>query len=33
MADVRRGDVIVVRPGERLPTDGEVVDGESAVDE
>ena len=33
MADVRRGDVIVVRPGERLPTDGEVLDGESAVDE
>jgi Cu+-exporting ATPase len=33
IADVRRGDVIVVRPGERLPTDGEVVDGESAVDE
>jgi Cu+-exporting ATPase len=33
VADVRRGDVIVVRPGERLPTDGEVLDGESAVDE
>ena len=33
IADVRRGDVIVVRPGERLPTDGEVVEGESAVDE
>jgi Cu+-exporting ATPase len=33
VAEVRRGDVIVVRPGERLPTDGEVVDGESAVDE
>ncbi len=27
------GDVVVVRPGERLPVDGEVVEGRSAVDE
>jgi P-type Cu+ transporter len=27
------GDVMVVRPGEKVPTDGEVVDGESHVDE
>ena len=27
------GDVIVVRPGERVPVDGEVVGGHSAVDE
>jgi len=33
VADVRQGDVVVVRPGERLPTDGEVLAGESAVDE
>ena len=33
VAEVRSGDVIVVRPGERLPTDGEVLSGESAVDE
>jgi P-type Cu+ transporter len=30
---VQAGDVIVVRPGERIPVDGAVVEGESAVDE
>ncbi|MBV9094310.1 MAG: heavy metal translocating P-type ATPase, partial [Streptosporangiaceae bacterium] len=30
---VRAGDVVLVRPGERVPVDGEVVHGESAVDE
>jgi Cu+-exporting ATPase len=30
---VGEGDLVVVRPGERIPVDGEVVDGESAVDE
>jgi len=32
-SDVRVGDVCVVRPGGRVPVDGVVVDGESAVDE
>jgi Cu+-exporting ATPase len=33
LEDVQAGDIILVRPGERLPVDGEVVAGESAVDE
>ncbi len=31
--EVRLGDVVVVRPGERLPVDGQVVQGSSEVDE
>ena len=31
--DVVVGDLLRVRPGEKIPTDGEVVDGASAVDE
>ncbi|CAH1653865.1 Cu(+) exporting P-type ATPase [Chelatococcus asaccharovorans] len=30
---VRPGDIVVIRPGERLPVDGEVVSGSSYVDE
>jgi Cu+-exporting ATPase len=31
--EVLVGDVVVVRPGEKIPVDGEVVEGASAVDE
>ena len=31
--DVLPGDVVLVRPGEKIPVDGDVVDGHSAVDE
>ncbi len=31
--DVRVGDLMLVRPGEKIPTDGVVVEGRSAVDE
>ncbi|WP_225998952.1 heavy metal translocating P-type ATPase [Paenibacillus sp. BJ-4] len=30
--DVRIGDLIVIKPGEKIPLDGKVVDGESHVD-
>jgi Cu+-exporting ATPase len=33
LAEVRRGDVIAVRPGDRIPVDGEVIEGASAIDE
>ena len=31
--DVRVGDLIVVKPGEKLPVDGEVIEGYTSVDE
>jgi len=33
IADVLPGDLLIVRPGERMPVDGVVIDGDSYVDE
>ena len=32
-AQVKKGDIFVVRPGESIPVDGIVIEGSSAVDE
>jgi len=31
--EVVTGDIVIVRPGEKIPVDGEIIEGESAVDE
>jgi P-type Cu2+ transporter len=33
VADVREGDVLLVRPGARVPADGEIIEGSAEVDE
>lgn len=33
ISQVAVGDVMIVRPGEKIPTDGEVIEGESSIDE
>jgi len=33
VADVQMGDLVVVKPGERIPVDGIIVEGSSSVDE
>ena len=33
LADLREGDVVLVRPGGRVPADGEVIDGAADLDE
>lgn len=32
-AEVAFGDIVILRPGNKIPVDGEVIEGESAVDE
>ena len=32
VAMVKQGDVMVVRPGERIPTDGQIIEGSAAID-
>jgi Cd2+/Zn2+-exporting ATPase/Cu+-exporting ATPase len=33
VADVRVGESVIVRPGEKIPVDGEVVDGQATIDQ
>lgn len=33
ISEVSLGDIILVRPGEKIPVDGEIVDGSSTIDE
>ena len=33
ISEVMKGDVILVRPGEKIPTDGEIIEGSSTIDE
>ena len=33
VAEVQPGDILLVRPGEKIPVDGELIDGSSAVNE
>jgi P-type Cu+ transporter len=31
--DVKKGDIMIIKPGEKIPTDGIIIKGESSVDE
>ncbi|MGK2848675.1 MAG: copper-translocating P-type ATPase [Minisyncoccota bacterium] len=31
--DVTRGDIVIVKPGDKIPVDGEITQGETAIDE
>ncbi|MEM3074907.1 MAG: copper-translocating P-type ATPase [Candidatus Pacearchaeota archaeon] len=33
ISEVKLGDVMIIRPGEKIPTDGTIIKGESSVDE
>ncbi|NQV02011.1 MAG: copper-translocating P-type ATPase [Bacteroidia bacterium] len=33
IGEVRKGDILLIRPGEKIPVDGQVIDGQSSVDE
>lgn len=33
LSELKLGDVVIIRPGERIPVDGRVIDGKSEVDE
>jgi Cu+-exporting ATPase len=33
LEEVQEGELLIVRPGERIPTDGKIVDGSSSIDE
>ena len=33
VAEVRQADIVIVRPGERVPVDGEIIEGRSSIDE
>lgn len=33
LSDVKRGDTVLVRPGERIPVDGKIAEGTSEIDE
>lgn len=30
---IKVGDIVIVRPGEKIPSDGEIIEGESSIDE
>lgn len=32
-AEVKLGDILVLKPGDKVPVDGEIIDGETAIDE
>lgn len=32
-AEIVRGDIVVLKPGDKVPVDGEIVDGETSIDE